>query len=111
MFKRSIFAVQLQLDYSTITVRIQYYKTPAVHFVPCTSMPTTFQKVTILTSLARSYHTGSPVDAVLVALDSSNGVLPHLGLAPVMLVSGPNYGPNISGDVYYRCGGSVLNGW
>lgn len=42
------------------------------------------------------------MDAVLVACDAGRGILPHLGLAPCLVVSGPNYGPNISGDVYYR---------
>lgn len=44
---------------------------------------------------------GTPADAALVALDPAHGVLPNLGLAPILLVSGPNYGYNISGDIVY----------
>lgn len=44
---------------------------------------------------------GTPTDAVLVTLDTSYGILAHLGLAPLLLVAGPNKGINVSGDIAY----------
>lgn len=37
----------------------------------------------------------------MIALDPAKGLLPALGLSPLLTVSGPNYGYNISTDVLH----------
>jgi broad specificity polyphosphatase/5'/3'-nucleotidase SurE len=44
---------------------------------------------------------GGPADCSMIALDPAKGLLPALGLTPLLAVSGPNYGYNISTDVLH----------
>ena len=44
---------------------------------------------------------GSPVDCMLCALEPGKGLLGSLGVHPVLAVSGPNYGSNLSMDYWF----------